>query len=470
MKVLIASHSSGKIQEFKNLLSYFQIDFYTLKDFAEIPEPIECGETLMENALIKAKYYYEHFNIPVLADDTGLFIKGLNGEPGIHAARYSGAGDKANREKVLANLTSPDRSAYFETALVFYDGVNLLTSFGRMNGRITDKETGLEGFGYDSIFIMDGFDKTNGELGMEIKNQHSHRYKAIKNLYFKLMFYLNRTTVDEYLTKLCKEVYPAEEYLGYSKCGGGMSNDTYLVSLTNKKVVVRIPGNNAEIFVNRYSEKEALDKAKNHDYLLQYDYFDVETGVKISPYLEEKEKSNDPKKINQCLDAFHSLDHFSNDYGPFKRLRYYQRICDIYQIDLGDTYNDLIHKLFKYEQYLESRPLVSCHNDCQLSNYVEGNTYTLIDFEFTGNNDILFDYACFGNNDLNIGKHLYELKVERALTEEENHIIDLWYSLQALSWYLVALFKDETGLSQTLGLDFKAIALMFLNKAFAILN
>ena len=109
---------------------------------------------------------------------------------------------------------------------------------------------------------------------------------------------------------------------------------------------------------------------------------------------------------------------------------------------------------------------MACHNDNQLSNFILNNdAYRLIDFEFTGNNDPLFDYACFGNNDLNIGKKAYSITVGRDITEEENKVIELWYSVQAMTWYLVASFKDATGLGESLGLDFKEIATMFLRKA-----
>ena len=104
MKILIASHNKGKVNEFINLFENLNIEFLLLSEFAEVPEPIENGNTLMENALIKAKYYYDLFKVPVIADDTGLFVKGLNGEPGIHAARYSENGEAGNRKKILDNL------------------------------------------------------------------------------------------------------------------------------------------------------------------------------------------------------------------------------------------------------------------------------------------------------------------------------------------------------------------------------
>lgn len=467
MKILIASHNKGKVFEFERLMSSLDMEFVTLGEFKEVQEPVEDGQTLIENALIKAKYYYDMFKIPVLSDDTGLYIKGLNGEPGIHAARYASEDDngKSNRKKVLENLKSNDRSAYFDTALVYYDGKNIITSMGRMNGVIATEERGTMGFGYDSIFMLPELGKTMAEVGPEVKNEYSHRSKAIKIMSLKLNLFQQKIAATDYIKNLCKEVYPNDEFISINSLSGGMSNDTHLVELSSGKYTVRIPGLNADFFVNRYFELEALDKAKDNKSLLSYDYFNIETGIKISKYLDKEDAELDFSKINHCLEAFHNLDKLSNDYLPFKRLEYYERICKTLNAKFVDEYYALKDTLYKYKEMLENRPKVSCHNDCQLSNYITNKDYTLIDFEFTGNNDFIFDYACFGNNDLNIGKNVLSLKLGRALNKEEDEIIELWYAIQAMSWYLVALFKDLTGSSEAMGLDFNAIGLMFLNKA-----
>lgn len=467
MKILIASHNKGKVFEFERLMNNLDMEFITLSELSPVPEPEEDGQTIIENALIKAKYYYDLFKMPVLSDDTGLYIKGLNGEPGIHAARYADEDDggKSNRKKVLTNLKSSDRSAYFDTTLVYYDGKNIITSKGRMNGEIAFEERGTKGFGYDSIFMLPELGKTMGEVGPEVKNLYSHRSKAIKIMNLKLKLFQNKIDIEEYLKDLCKNVYPNAEFKSIKKLSGGMSNDTYLVELSNGKYTIRIPGLNADFFVNRYYELEALNKAKGNTSLLSYDYFDIETGIKISKYLEKDELDLDYNKINHCLEEFHGLEALSNDYLPFNRLEYYERICNTLNASFVNEYYELKNTLYKYKDMLEARPVVSCHNDCQLSNYIVNNQYTLIDFEFTGNNDPIFDYACFGNNDLNIGKNVLSIHLARDLTSEEEQIIELWYSIQAMSWYLVALFKDLTGSSEAMGLDFNAIALMFLNKA-----
>lgn len=465
MKILLASHNEGKVNEFINLLSDLKIEFSLLNEFEPVEEPLEYGETLVENALIKAKYYYDLFKIPVIADDTGLFIKGLNGEPGVHAARYSGSGEEGNRKKVLENLTSKDRSAYFETVLVYYDGNTLISSNGRLFGEITFEEIGDLGFGYDSIFYIPKFKKTLAEIGPIEKNKISHRHNAIMELAFKLKFLLNETTHNEYITNIVQDFY-SKEVKTITKLPGGMSNDTYLVEFDDRKVVVRIPGYSDNVYVNRYDEFNSLNVVKDIDLFVQYDYFDEITGVKISPYIEEIDEEIDYQKLSNTLEYLHQNIKLKNRYNPLKQLDYYYRLNLIFNVEIDDLFEKLYNKIKIYSEMLANRPLTACHNDNQLSNFIIcKDKYRLIDFEFTGNNDPLFDYACFGNNDLNIGKKVYSETIKRKISIEEEKIIELWYSIQAMTWYLVASFKDATGLSQSLGLNFKEIATMFLRKA-----
>lgn len=182
MKVLIATHNEGKKREFVDILNKLNYEFVTLNEFPNCEEPIENGLTIMENAIIKAKYYYDLYKIPVIADDTGLFIANLNNQPGVNSARYSGMGDAQNRKKVLENLKNTESEAYFETILAFYDGKSLVTANGRLNGRIITFERGNNGFGYDSIFYVPELGKTLAEIDHNIKNSISHRFNALNQL------------------------------------------------------------------------------------------------------------------------------------------------------------------------------------------------------------------------------------------------------------------------------------------------
>ena len=465
MKLLIASHNDGKIKEFKSILNNLGFEFITLNDLQSIEEPVEAGLTLNENSLIKAKYYYDHFKLPVIADDTGLFIDDLNGEPGIMSARYSGIGEKENRKLVLEKLNGKTSNAHFETVVTYFDGENVITANGILEGTISTEEKGQRGFGYDSIFCLPAYQKTLAELPIEVKNNCSHRFYATLNLKRKLMFNQNPESETDYVRDQIIENLN-EQVISIEKLPGGMSNNTYFVKTENNLYTARIPGINAELFVGRKLELASLNKVKDDRSYVQYTYFDVQSGFKLSPYIIKEKEKHDIQEISNVLDKLHNLTKFENDFKPFERFLYYERLVKIFGVKLNDDFINLKNKIISYRDYLEQRPKTPCHNDCQLSNHiVNNNQHILIDFEFTGNNDPLFDYACLGNNDLNIGKEAYSKSVNRDLTNEENKIIELWYSLQALSWYLVAMFKFATGMNKTTGLDFSGIATYFLQKA-----
>jgi len=158
------------------------------KDF----DVVEDGVTLEENAFKKAEELHKLVNGIVLADDTGLFVDALNGDPGVYSARYAGepASDKNNRLMLLENLKGipmDKRTAYFKTviAVVFEDG-NKMIAEGRVEGKIAFEERGQNGFGYDSLFIVSDTGKTFAEMSEEEKNSISHRARALINLKEKL--------------------------------------------------------------------------------------------------------------------------------------------------------------------------------------------------------------------------------------------------------------------------------------------
>lgn len=464
MKVLIATHNEGKKKEFIDILGKLNYDFVTLNEFPKCEEPIEDGITIMENAILKAKYYFDLFKIPVIADDTGLFIDKLNNEPGVNSARYSGKGDAANRHKVLENLKNTESEAYFESFLVFYDGKTLITANGRLNGRIITLERGENGFGYDPIFLVPELGKTLAEIDHSKKNSISHRFKALNQLVNKINIKDENNKIN-YIKQYIENkfhVMPSN----VEKILGGMSNDTYKVSINNKDYTFRIPGQTAELFVSRKYEIDSLELVKGNENFIQYIDFDLESGVKVSPYIIRKEETPNISKLAKALEEMHNLPNFKNDYLPFERLRYSERLNKILNANFDEEYFELRDKLFTFEEMLMSRPKVSCHNDAQLSNYIfTDNQYVLIDFEFTGNNDMYYDFACYGNDDLSIGFDVAEATLQRKLTFEDQKIIELWYALQSMTWYLVAKFKFITGMEYKPDMNFDQVATFFLNKS-----
>ena len=187
MRIVLATHNRDKFAEMAAILSDYPIDLLTLENFPEIDEIIEDGNTLEENALIKARTVYEMTNIPAWADDTGLEVDTLNGEPGIYSARYAGEtcsySDNVNKLlKNMENIPAEKRTARFQTAIAFVDINMELVSEGIVEGKITTEPKGVGGFGYDPVFYVLEKGKTYSEMNMTEKNQISHRGKAIQEM------------------------------------------------------------------------------------------------------------------------------------------------------------------------------------------------------------------------------------------------------------------------------------------------
>ena len=195
MKIVIATHNKDKLKELKKGFSDLGVTLLDLSSFPEIGEIIEDGETLRENAYIKAKTVFDITGIPSIADDTGLEVDFLDGKPGVYTARFAGENCtyKDNIDKllnVMKNVPFNKRGAKFKTSMVFIDKNKELFSDGIVKGIISEKIKGLAGFGYDPLFYVPEEGKTFAEMSIEKKNIISHRGLAVKNLTVKLNTYI----------------------------------------------------------------------------------------------------------------------------------------------------------------------------------------------------------------------------------------------------------------------------------------
>ncbi len=190
MKIIIGTKNKGKLREFERVFFQNNVEVIGLVDYfgeEEIIEPIEDGKTFAENALIKAKYYYGLTHLPCICDDSGLCVDCLDGAPGVFSARYSGGSDEDNNTLLLQNLKGHfPASAYYECAIVYYDGQNVIEANGQVQGFIIEDKRGTGGFGYDPMFYYPDFEATFAEIPMDQKNTISHRGKAIQDLVIKL--------------------------------------------------------------------------------------------------------------------------------------------------------------------------------------------------------------------------------------------------------------------------------------------
>ena len=184
MKLVFASNNKNKIQEIQALVPN-TIQIVSLEDIGCTEDIPETADTIEGNAILKANYVTSNYGYDCFADDTGLEVEALNGAPGVYSARYAGEQKDANdnMDKLLSELKDKsNRKANFKTviALNLNGKQNLFT--GIINGKIIDEKIGTNGFGYDPIFVADGFDKTFAELSMKEKSTISHRGIAVKEL------------------------------------------------------------------------------------------------------------------------------------------------------------------------------------------------------------------------------------------------------------------------------------------------
>lgn len=184
MKLIFASHNRNKADEIRAMLP----SGYTLETLDEIgchEEIPETADTLEGNAALKADFVSKNYRLDCFADDTGLEVVVLNGAPGVYSARYAGASksSEANMDKLLTELTgASDRSAQFRTVIALNLNGKQHFFTGAVTGRIIEEKRGKKGFGYDPVFVPDGYDRTFAEMDMQEKAALSHRGRALQKL------------------------------------------------------------------------------------------------------------------------------------------------------------------------------------------------------------------------------------------------------------------------------------------------
>ncbi len=191
VKIVLASGNKGKLQEFRQMLEPMGYEIHPQSEF-NVTEAEEPFGTFVENALAKARHVSRQTGLPAMADDSGICVDALGGQPGVHSARYAGdsKSDDRNNQKLIADLAGVEnRAANYYCVLVYVrsaDDPQPIIADGRWSGIVIDEPKGKNGFGYDPYFLVPEFGKTAAELSPEEKNACSHRGKALQALMEKL--------------------------------------------------------------------------------------------------------------------------------------------------------------------------------------------------------------------------------------------------------------------------------------------
>ncbi len=198
MQIVLATNNKDKIREIKHLLDDLPVTILTSDDFLDFPDPEETGETLEENAILKAREISAFCDLPALADDSGLEVDALNGAPGVYSSRYAGENVtyQDNNEKLIRELKDvprEKRTARFRCVIaVAWDGENIETVDGKAEGIITEELSGDKGFGYDPVFYYPPKDKRFSQMTMDEKNAVSHRGLALQEARTLIIDHLNK--------------------------------------------------------------------------------------------------------------------------------------------------------------------------------------------------------------------------------------------------------------------------------------
>lgn len=249
---------------------------------------------------------------------------------------------------------------------------------------------------------------------------------------------------------------------------GGMSNYTYVVSDNNKRYTVRVLGENADLFVKRHEEAYHIPLFESLNITNKTLYFDVKTGIKVAEYVEGDILSNiNPldylDAVTQILKTIHNGPKSKYDYDFFNRLETFERINE----NIPKSYYDLkAWALKEYEHTYKHIRKTLTHGDSQPSNFIVSKEKVwIVDFEFSGNNDPYYDIACFGNIEFEFALRLLDVYLGRKANATE--LKRLYYNriLQAIQWFLVAKYKHEVGMSDTLKIPFDHFMNQYMNLA-----
>ncbi len=258
---------------------------------------------------------------------------------------------------------------------------------------------------------------------------------------------------------------------------GGMSNFTYVIRVAGERYTFRIPGKNADRFVDRFQEAQHIALVESLGLNNETVYLNQDSGIKIARYIEgtplhEQDPLSVLDEAVKVLKTVHESGLTSAfAYGPFERLERYESYVKEYNHTHHERYETYKATLLDHRGFLDQFPKVLTHGDAQVSNFVvTQDGLRLMDWEFTGMNDAFYDLACFGNANFDHALAILPVYLGHTPSDDDFNRLFLWRIFQCLQWHNVALYKDFIGLSQDLNIDFYKVSNLYLDKAEALIK
>ena len=270
--------------------------------------------------------------------------------------------------------------------------------------------------------------------------------------------------MEKYIVKKVGEILHSQDVSIVKRLEGGMSNYTYVVLCDGKKYTYRVPGKNAEVFVNRTDELSHIKAVEPLQLNNETVYFDIQSGEKLAKYVEgtilsETDVAKYDARSAETLHKLHRSQIALKPYDAFSRLDYYESLCKGRHFQHPEQYTAFRNQLNGLRRQYQQERMVPCHCDYQPTNLVIGSDRLyVLDWEFAGMNDPYYDIACYGNVSIENAISLLAAYLDHQPDQDELNRLFYHRTYQCLQWYNVAEFKHMIGLSKELLMDFSQVA------------
>lgn len=458
-KLLFASHNLNKVKEVKAYFSDTNFEIISLTDLNDQTKIEEYGKTFQENALIKARYFFNKYHLPTIADDSGLEIESLKGYPGVETKRKELEIFQDQGKKLFEKLAGLSKKSSFKVVLCLYFNGEAKYFDGEIKGEVKPRAEFIKNtFLYDNIFWPRGSKRAFCEFSLSKKNKISHRGQAIskliKSVKNKTFLFDPKKTASAFI----KDTFGLEpEFL--EKLEKGRQNFVFKFQVFGKLYTIRIPGFPVYPFISYIAEEKILEIAEKNSICPKTVYHNPDTGIKISRYIETAlDIKHDLKEVVFRLKALHQI-------KKVKPFDYIFRLDEAIKMSNSIADNLVFqegYQLFKTEHKELFSRFSPCqiHGDFQTDNILIDKYLAkplISDFEFTRTGYPIEDIASFSGLNLVKIKEFFTLYFEKEPSKTEIRAVLFARLFQMLFWNAVANFKKDSENANLFNLNWQKI-------------